>query len=62
MHTNWSLASRLASVLVLLKLDGIVRGMIDGIYVLEFFSLVVAFVDYTPLLNLHNYPNIPMPI
>ena len=34
-HTNWSLASRLASVLVLLKLDGIVRGMIDGIYVLD---------------------------
>ena len=28
--------------------------MMDGIYVLELFSLVVAFVDYTPLLNLHN--------
>ena len=36
--------------------------MMDGIYVLELFSLVVAFVDYTPFLNLHNYPNIPMPI
>ena len=31
--------------------------MMDGVYVF----LVVAFVDYTPLVNLHNYLNIPTP-